>query len=113
MAIWLRVLCVIVLAAFAAGTFAQTAQATTMDLRATMSASDGMGTAPSCDHCKPGTGHHAVDCDGYCLTQALAPLPFLQMFRNAAARVAIEAFWGFEGPSRSPTPPPPRAHILS
>src|SRR5258708_6170473 len=114
MAKWLRLMCVVFLAAFAAGTFAQSAQATVMGLQTTMSAPDAMGSAPSCDHCKMGADHHLLGCDAFCVSQAVIPSPFLATLRGSTApRMEIESFWGFDGPARSPAPPPPRSNILS
>ena len=111
---WLRVVCVIFLAAFAAGTFVQTAKATVMELQTTMSAPGGMGSAPSCDHCKMGSDHHLLSCDVFCVSQAVIPSPFLATLRGStASRMEIKSLWGFDGPARSPAPPPPGANILT
>ena len=115
MATWLRLICVVFLAAFATGTFGQSAQATVMELQTTMSSPSGMGSAPSCDHCKMGADHHLLSCDAFCVSQAAVILsPFIATFRaSTVSRMEIESLWGFDGPARSPAPPPPRISILS
>ena len=113
MAIWLRLLLVLLLASVAAGSYAQTATATTMAFQMPAAAMDAAAPAP-CDHCKPGIVQHPGSCDALCLAAVIVPSAPVTEDRDATSpRLEIRHVWGYEGEPVSPIPPPPRSIILS
>jgi hypothetical protein len=112
MAIWLRILVVLLLASFASGSYAQTTAATTMAFQMPSAAMD-MDTPAPCDHCKPGIIQHAGSCDALCLAAVILPSAISTEARIAASvRLEVRRIWGYEGEPLSPIPPPPRTIIL-
>lgn len=113
MAIWLRLLVVLLLASFATGSYAQTTAATSMAFQMPAAAAD-MDTAPTCDHCKPGIVQHAGSCDALCLAAIIMPsAPSTGAHDAVSSRIEIRHIWGYEGEPLSPVLPPPRTIILS
>ena len=113
MMLWLRLIVVVFLAAFATGTYAQTTQATSMGLQMSTAMHD-MNAPPVCDHCKTDAAHHSTSCDAYCLNAAIeAPTVSTERREAVSAPLELLPFWGFDGAPLSPVPPPPRTTILS
>lgn len=113
MAIWLRLLLVLLLASFASGSYAQTTAATTMAFEMPAAAMDMNAPAP-CDHCKPGIVQHPGSCDALCLAAIILPsAPSTDTRAAVSPRLEIRHIWGYEGEPISPIPPPPRTTILS
>ena len=113
MAIWLRLLLVLLLASFASGSYAQTTAATSMAFQMPAAAMD-MDTPAPCDHCKPGIVQHPGSCDALCLAAVILPSPPWTEGRDTIRpRLEIRHIWGYEGEPISPIPPPPRTIILS
>jgi hypothetical protein len=105
-----RILAVVFLAAFGAGTAAHTAAATDMYLKMSMSGMDGM---PDCQHCPGGDGQ-ASACDQFCVTSLAAICaPVAAEFPRVACVLSLppEGQWG--GRTGPPEPYPPRTTLPS
>ena len=113
MAIWLRLLVVLLLASLASGSYAQTTAATAMGFEMPVAAMD-MGTPAPCEHCKPGIMHHAGSCDALCLAAIILPsAPSADARSSASLPLEVPHISGYEGDPISPIPPPPRTIIIS
>ena len=112
-----RILSLLLLAAFAVGTSVQAAQYAAMGrpvlpahAAMTMHDLDMGGELPApCKPCQTGFGHNSASCDGYCVPQVMAgswvsiDLPTFQLSVLAFALPAIR-----DGVARAPSLPPPR-----
>jgi hypothetical protein len=113
----LRLIVVVLLAAFATGTYAQTAQGTAMDLQMssaiqTSTTMSNMSAPAVCDHCKTAV-RHTMSCDFFCAAVALETSTIsLDRIDATSAPFEIQSAWGYDGTLRSPVPPPPRITIL-
>lgn len=106
-----RILAVVFLAAFAAGTAAHAAAATDMSLKMSMSGMD--GAMPDCQGC-PGDDGQASACDQFCVTTlaAICP-PATAELPHVAALVFSLPAEPSDGRTGPPDPYPPRTTFLS
>ncbi|MFU0503816.1 hypothetical protein [Pseudaminobacter sp. NGMCC 1.201702] len=107
-----RVLAVVFLAAFAAGTAAHAAAATNMSLKMSMATMDDGGMA-DCQDC-PGDDAQATACDQFCVTTlaAICP-PAATEHPHVAASVSSPPAERSDGRTGPPDPYPPRTTLLS
>ena len=107
-----RILAVVFLAAFAAGTAAHAAAATDMSLKMSMATMDDGGMA-DCQDC-PGDGGQASACDQFCVTtlSAICP-PATAELPHVAALVSSPPAEPSDGRTGPPDPYPPRTTFLS
>lgn len=111
MATFVRALMIVLVAAFAAGTVAHAANATTMDVTMAVDSAD-MGM-PDCQGC-PDDGNGLPSCDTVCVTPFVAVMPVaaaeMPVVRALLATPAVRQVGGRGG---LPDPYPPRSIILS
>lgn len=108
MAKHLRVLVILMLAAFAAGTVAQAASVAAMDAKMALTAVDGADKG-GCQGCPDGDGD-TPPCDTVCVSPVLAVVPAaeaaLPEAEPAPASIVADGLAGAAGP---PEPSPPRS----
>lgn len=106
-----RILAVVFLAAFAAGTAAHSAVATDMSLKMSMATmDDGMADCQDC----PGDDGQASACDQFCVTTLAAICPPVGAdLPNVADVLAIRTAGPRGGHAGPPEPYPPRTTFLS
>lgn len=113
----LRILSLLLLAVFAAGTSVQASQYAAMGqpvlsapAAMTMHDSDmGGGLAAPCKPCQPGLGHNSSSCDGYCVPQLMTGSSAsidLPTFGPPVLALVLPAIP--DGVARAPSLPPPR-----
>lgn len=112
MARYVRILMIIVLAAFAAGTVVHAANAAAMGAKMTLAAIDGADMG-DCQDCADGTGD-MPSCGNACVSPILAVVPSgqpsLQGAETTTENPILQSVIGRTGP---PDPYPPRTTILS
>jgi hypothetical protein len=107
-----RILAIVFLAAFAAGTAAHAAAATDMSLKMSMATMDDGGMA-DCRDC-PGDDGQASECDQFCMTtlSAICP-PATAELPHVAPLVPSLPAEPSDGRTGPPDPYPPRSTFLS
>jgi len=112
MARHVRILMIMVLAAFAAGTVVHAANAATMSAKMTLAVIDGADMG-DCQDCSDGNGD-MPPCDNVCVSPILAVVPSGQTSLPGAETTTdsfvLQSVTGRTGP---PDPYPPRTTILS
>ena len=104
---WTRLLVMLVLVAFVAGSIAHIGNATTMNLKIAF-AGDGDGGMVGCKVC-PGDNDEMAPCDNDCMVPTLAVLPDIEEQIPPAERVARRAIAeNLSGRTGPPEPYPPR-----
>lgn len=111
MAMFVRALLFVLVAAFASGTVAHAANATSMDLTMALESAD--TDMPDCQGC-PDDGSRLPSCDTVCVTPFVAVIPVaaadMPVIHSPLAIPAVRQVVGRTGP---PDPYPPRSIILS
>jgi hypothetical protein len=106
-----RILAVVFLAAFAAGTAARAAASTDMSLKMSMAKMD--GGMPDCQDC-PGDDGQASACDQFCVTSMAAICaPVAAELPHVAGIVSLPPAEPSDGRTGPPEPYPPRTIFLS
>jgi len=112
MAKHVRVLIVLMLAAFTIGTVVHTANATAMSMKMTLADTDGAGMG-DCEDCLAG-GDSMSLCDSVCVSPILALAPVLQGgLPMIKAKTASNVVYGVTGRAGPPDHYPPRSITLS
>ncbi len=112
MANHVRAFVILVLAAFTAGTFLHTTNATAMNVEMTLAAIDGAGMS-DCQDCAD-KGDNMPPCETVCVSPALAIIPSVQAGVLVAHTItASNIIYGVTGRTGRPEPYPPRSITLS
>ena len=112
MARHVRVLIILVLAAFTSATVVQTVNAMTMNMKMKIAATDSAGM-DDCEDCT-GSGESMSQCDSVCVSPMLAIIPNLQTKLPLVKTISTSNIaQGATGRSGRPEPYPPRSNTLS
>lgn len=112
MARYVRVLMIMMLAAFAAGTVVHTANAATMSAKMTLAVIDGAGMG-DCQDC-PNGNDDMQPCDNVCVSPVLAVVPSGQPgLPSVEMTTESPVLQGATGRTGLPEPYPPRTTTLS